>query len=454
MELKRSIYKDLLDWKNKNTGKVLSLEGARQVGKTFALKKFANEHFKQIIYINMAEPSGKILLDCLEQAEHRKIGQRPDEEILHKAMLLYDAAFSDSLDTVIIIDEIQESSKVFNTIRSFSRNFSCYVIVTGSYLGKLLDPAFFLPAGDCDYMTMTTLTFEEFLDAYGKLELFNSLDPYGSSPHSEYDEIKKYFDIYLKIGGYPEIVTTYLETCDFSECEKKLWALVRVFMDESKRYFDSVTDVNIFDRIFQSIVTLMLTEKHGFPDIVNELSKLAYSDTSGTLTKSQVNHAISWLCSSHIIGYADKCIDCNPKEVKTNNRIYFLDLGIAQIYLKQAFATEAETKGLLAETFVYHIMQKHIRINIAGNAPWFATWKNNGELDFYALSHLDRCAYGIEVKSTNSTAKTAQALFKAGKLDYLYYLKGETYGGITEDRKTITIPLYLASKISFNLGMQ
>lgn len=299
-------------------------------------------------------------------------------------------------------------------------------------------------------MTMTTLDFEEFLDAFGKKELFNSLDLYGLSPHSEYNEIKKYFDVYMVIGGYPEIVTTYLETGSIEECEKKPWALVRVFMDESKRYFDTITDVNIFDRIYQAMTTLMLTEKRGSPDLVTELSKLAYPETSGVLTKSQINHALVWLNSSHIIGYADKCIDCNPKEIKTNNRIYFMDLGITYIYLKQAFATEVETKGLLAETFVFRIMQMHIKNDIAGAAPWFVTWENTGELDFYALSHKDKCAYGIEVKSTNSSAKTAQSIFKAGKLNFLYYLKGDSYGGMAEDSRILTVPLFLASRISFD----
>ena len=54
MELKRDIYKDLLQWKQKNKGKVLELKGARQIGKTYILDKFGRENYATYIYINMA----------------------------------------------------------------------------------------------------------------------------------------------------------------------------------------------------------------------------------------------------------------------------------------------------------------------------------------------------------------------------------------------------------------
>ena len=57
VELKRDIYKRLLEWKRENTHKVLELEGARQVGKTFILDKFAKENYKVQIYVNMAQTS-------------------------------------------------------------------------------------------------------------------------------------------------------------------------------------------------------------------------------------------------------------------------------------------------------------------------------------------------------------------------------------------------------------
>ena len=60
IELKRDIYEELLKWKKRSSGLVLELEGARQVGKTYILDKFAREQYQQYIYINMIGESGNI----------------------------------------------------------------------------------------------------------------------------------------------------------------------------------------------------------------------------------------------------------------------------------------------------------------------------------------------------------------------------------------------------------
>ena len=154
MELKRDIYEKLKDWKRKNTGKVLELTGARQVGKTFILKKFAEENYKRNIYINMIEESGKAFLKCLEIASAWEPGQERVEKPLHRAFTLYDMTFEDTRDTLIIIDEIQDSAEVYGKIRNFARDFACDFIVTGSYLGRTRDKEFFLAAGDVNHMIM------------------------------------------------------------------------------------------------------------------------------------------------------------------------------------------------------------------------------------------------------------------------------------------------------------
>ena len=83
VELKRDIYKRLLEWKRENTHKVLELEGARQVGKTFILDKFAKENYKVQIYVNMAQTSGQEFLACLEQATAWQPGMKRKERPIH-----------------------------------------------------------------------------------------------------------------------------------------------------------------------------------------------------------------------------------------------------------------------------------------------------------------------------------------------------------------------------------
>ena len=103
MELKRDIYKKLLEWKQDDSGKVLQVSGARQVGKTHILNKFADENFKHSIYISMAEVTGERFIMCLDQAEEWKPGTPMEGEPVHEAVRLFYPAFEDSKDTVLLL---------------------------------------------------------------------------------------------------------------------------------------------------------------------------------------------------------------------------------------------------------------------------------------------------------------------------------------------------------------
>lgn len=451
MELRRNIYIKLLAWKKENTGRVLELQGARQVGKTYILKKFGKENFSKMVYINMAENTGKNFLRCVSIAMEWEPGKPMEETPIRKALELYDETFKDNKDTVVIIDEIQESAEIYNQIRTLAREFQAYVIVTGSYLGRTMELDFFLPAGDMDHMVMESMTFDEFLDVFDERELYEKIDLYGKGRTEDYKKLMEYYEIYQKIGGYPAVVACYAEYRDLNKCMGLIGDLINVFADESKRYFEDIIDINMFQKLFNAIALLMMQEKQGIRDLTAELSKIAYQEESGRTTKKMINHAISWLQESHIIGYASKAVDCDYKQIKDNSRYYFLDMGIAYYFLSRTGAPYDVIKGLLAENFVYLVLRRRIENTheIAGLVPWFASYeKIKGELDFYVRSLVDYKNYGIEVKSTDASAKTARKLLEDGKLDYLYLLKGETMGGIADGR-IFTVPLCLADRIEF-----
>ena len=451
MELKRDIYKELLAWKSKSNHKVLELEGARQVGKTYILDKFAKKEYKSHLYINMIGSSGKDFLQCLETAASWEPGKKREKNPVYRAFQLYDPDFSDCEDLVIVIDEIQESSVVYSKIREFARDFKAHFIVTGSYLGKTREKEYFLSAGDTEVLTMTTLTFPEFLDAFHKRGLYEAIDLYGGSDHAGYEELKSYFHIYLQIGGYPEVVTTYLESRSIPDCEAMISNLIQIFVKESSRYFDSPLELEMFEKIFSSIAATLLKEKKGTPDLTTDLTKIIFKEESGRITKKMTNYAVSWLFLSHQIGYCSMSVDCSNLDIVDNCRYYFNDLGVAGYFLKLTGEPLSIIEGVLCENFVYLELVRRIqKQEIAGQAPWFAIdKKTSGELDFYVRSRIDNMDYGLEVKRGKNRANTANALLERGKLDFVYQLKN-TYGGIA-DRK-YSVPLYLCGRIPFNLG--
>lgn len=452
IELKRDIYEKLLDWKKTRTGKVLELSGARQVGKTFILKKFAKENYRYSIYINMVEDTGKAFLRCLEVASLWEPGQERMERPIHRAFELYDQNFEDKDDVLIIIDEIQDSAEVYGKIRNFAREFTCDFIVTGSYLGKTREKEFFLAAGDLNFLTMTTMTFPEFLDAFGKRYLYDEVSLFGESEHKLYDELKSYFDVYLKIGGYPEVVKIYIEKKSIKECLRKIEEITQVFIMESTKYFGNPLENEVFRKILSTIAIVLLKEKKGTKDLVTDFSKIIFKEESNKISKKMINGAISWLYLSHQIGYVDKSVDCDYLNLVDNCRFYYRDVGLANYFLTNSGAEPNLIKGVLCENFVYlNLLERLADHEIAGNNPWFGTYeRTSGELDFYCRSLLDYKNYGLEVKAGNAVARTANDLLNAGKLDYVYNLK-DTYGA--REGQKLTVPNYLVGRISLSLDI-
>ncbi len=449
LEIKRDIYEKLIEWKKEDSGKVLELNGARQVGKTFILDKFARENYKRYFYINMMQTSGREFVECYHAATSWKPGEKRIEKPLHKTFELFDEAFVDDKDTIVVIDEIQESAEVYSMIRQFAREFSCHFVVTGSYLGKTLSKEYFLPAGDTDTLVLDTLSYEEFLGTVGLREVYDTLDLFGKGEAKAYEELKKWYDIYIRLGGYPAVVKCYLETSDIEKCKEELAKIIHIFVNESERYFDDILEVNLFEQLFPSIAQSMIKESKGSSDLISELSKIIFKDESDRITKKSVNQAIAWLYRSHIIGYCDKISECNFMDVSFHSRFYFRDLGVARYFLRIAGADHATVEGIINENFVYFYLERLIRERkLAGIAPAFGVYRG-GEIDFFVRSLENDKNYAIEVKAGKNIGKTANMIFKDGKADYLYFLKGDTHGGIV-DKKKYTVPIYLVGRISFD----
>lgn len=87
-------------------------------------------------------------MECYQQATTWQPGTKRPLHPLQDACKLYEPDFTDTEDTIIIIDEIQESAEIYNRIREFTRQFRARFIVTGSYLGRIYESEFRYSSGD------------------------------------------------------------------------------------------------------------------------------------------------------------------------------------------------------------------------------------------------------------------------------------------------------------------
>ena len=134
-------------------------------------------------------------------------------------------------------------------------------------------------------------------------------------------------------------------------------------------------------------------------------------------------------------------------DVTPNCRFYFRDLGVAGHFLDMAGVQPDAIAGIINENFVYlYLKKKSDVLEIAGMTPLYAIYKG-GELDFFVNSRKDYKNYGIEVKAGRTAGKTARQMLEDGKIQHLYFLKGNTYGGI--EGKMKTVPVYLAGRLKF-----
>lgn len=200
--MKRSIYTQLLEWKDSPDRKPLMLYGARQVGKTYILKEFGRNEFANIVYVN-----------CYKNPAIESLFSE-DKDV--KRILLGLSALSGQEikeeKTLVFLDEVQEVPDVVASLKYFCEDTPKIAIVTaGSLLGVLNMEGKPFPTGKVDILHMWPMTFNEFANAVGE----NQLESLLSDPQQEgiiNSLLPKYVELlrqYYFVGGMPEAVAEF-----------------------------------------------------------------------------------------------------------------------------------------------------------------------------------------------------------------------------------------------------
>lgn len=447
INLKRDAYSKLLEWKKSHPNKVLLVEGARQVGKTYLVKKFANENYRDVIYINLLEESGEDLLAIYDLIKEDRLNGRLDREntnSLKEMFKRFSKNFKDDKECIIIIDEIQESYKIYNMIRQFAREFKTHFIMTSSYLGRVvMQKEFWSPMGDVDFLEIKPLSFVEFINAINLKEVYESLDLYGKSEKNDYELIYDKYKDYCIVGGYPEIVCEYLKN-GVKNINGLFEKLLRVFCEESARYFDGdILTTRMFEDCINAIVQILTSNKKGFKEssYTEELQQIITKQYSSNINKENCNRALQWFYTSKFVKDCDKLVDFDFSNIKKRQRYFLADIGMSNYLMNNANILMSESEGVLNETFVYQCLLDKIP-----TLPMFAVY-GDGELDFVYRNRENGYVYGIEVKAGKNSGKTLTKSLANGKINFAIYLKGLTEGGIAN--KIYTIPIYLFPRFNF-----
>lgn len=207
--MERSAMQELISWKNRQNRKPLLILGARQVGKTWLMKEFGRKEYEQTVYINFE--SSKSLQTVFSD--------NFDVQRVITALQIETGIQINADNTLIVFDEIQESSGAITSLKYFCENAPQYhILAAGSLLGVAIHQHTSFPVGKVEFLNLYPLSYTEFLLAQNQKPLLQLLKS------QDWILIKSFREKYIQflrqyyyIGGMPEAVLSFIEKNDFGE---------------------------------------------------------------------------------------------------------------------------------------------------------------------------------------------------------------------------------------------
>lgn len=439
--LKRKIESDLSAWKEQAGRKPLVIKGVRQCGKTYIVRKFAEENYESVVYLNfILEPDKKVAF-----AGNLDV----DTIILNLSALIPDSRFIDG-KTCIILDEIQECPEARTALKSFYADGRFDVLATGSLLGvegygkkmkkiKEAEGEPSVPIGSEMVITMYPLDFEEFLWANGigdsvidrVKSCFENETPV---PEGIHVAMMNLLYRYIITGGLPEVVNCFLETKNIELIYKLQRTLLAGYEEDMVKYADDADKPNIRE-CFESIPR----------QLAKENKKFQYSEVKKGSRAAQFLGSLQWLEDAGII---KRCYNTSlpqlPLKVQAIEdcfKVYTTDIGILVSMLD--YGTQADIlsgnlfgyKGAIFENLMADFLCK------SGQGLYYFRKDSGLEIDF--LVRLSGECVLIEVKANTGKAKSVNTILKnKGAYHVNRAIKFGRYN-VGREGEILTIPLYM-----------
>jgi len=439
--LKRKIYDFLVNWKNKKDKKPLIIKGQRQVGKTFIVKYFAKENYKNVIYLDFRKykelrsifDGSFIINDIISQIS---------VNVLNSRIIPY--------QTLLIFDEIQDCPNARSSLKYFYEDGRYDVICTGSLLGIKgynQNTNFSIPVGYEETIYMKPLDFEEFLWANGIDNNIISLLRECLENKKEvlpaiHLKLTNLFKKYICVGGMPEVVNKFVEIGDMNLVLNLQRNILESYKDDFGRHLKK--DNSIF--IDQRELSIILSVFNSIPSqLAKENKKFQFSIINGHYKNEEYKKAIEWLSEAGIINccYNLSTLELPLEGNKYNDifKVYLQDSGLFISMLEQGTQKNILDgnllvyKGAIYENIVADAFSK------LGRKLYYYHKDSGLEIDF--VTRYNNQVTLIEVKATNGKSKSLKTILE-DKNNYHVESAIKIYQGNIQDINNILyIPHYL-----------
>lgn len=438
--MKRTIQKELLKWKNRADRMPLLLRGARQVGKTYAIEQFGKAYFEEMVSINLElQPR---LKSCFDTLQPHLIIQAIEIEI--QASIV-------AGKTLLFIDEIQECPAAIEALRYFKEKLpDLHVIAAGSLLEFVLnDGNFNLPVGRIEFLFLYPLSFSEFLSALREdklCEYLSQVQLSGKIPESIHRKALEKLKLYLILGGMPAVVQSYLDNGDLLRCQQLQSFVLNTYRGDFGKYA-TVVNPQYCQRVFEKA-----------PNLVAK--KFKYVDVDPAVQSRELKKAVTAMRLAGVITpiYLSKAtgLPLNATINEKDFKLLFLDVGL----VKYASRIDAGlllrenilliNNGAIAEQFVgQELIAYQPSFDHAALFYWHKEQKQgSAEID-YIIQHKNYII-PLEVKAGKSGRLKSLQIFMQEKNSPIgIKISQDAFG---YDGKILSLPLYMIAELLRLLG--
>ncbi len=318
----RKIENTIKEYLQNESNKIMIINGARQIGKTYIIRYVAcellKEKFTNYIELNFVE-------DSLGEKLFEKVNNK--EDFYFQLSMIAGDKMKNKDNTLIFIDEIQQYPQFLTMLKFLKQDDKFTYICSGSLLGVTLAKTPSIPIGSIDVIQMFPLDFEEFLLANGfNTFTINALrlkfDNLESLEISSHEKLLNLFKKYLLIGGLPDAVNSFIEKKNIMEVRKIHSDIYNYYIDDASKY-DIEHKLKI-KRIYELIQSSLENKKKRI--IIKDIENISgkrfsnYQDEFDYLVNSGIALEVKAL-SKPIFPLIESC-------GKNLLKLYFNDVGI------------------------------------------------------------------------------------------------------------------------------
>lgn len=428
-EMKRKLETVLAAWKEKSSDrKPLIIAGARQVGKTYLLRKFGENYFHNVVYINLET--------------NRKAASYFDDNIQPDRLVRYlEAAAGEHIipgETLLILDEIQSCERALTSLKYFCEELpELCVAAAGSLLGVAIHREHYsFPVGKVESLTLYPLDFEEYLWARGKeflsKEIRNAYDNMEKLPAALHQEAVEFYREYLLIGGMPGCINAFMKRGSFLDLQLVQQEILDNYIADMAKYASNPDSVKI-RACYNSIPAQLAKENKKFQ------YKVVQKGGSATIFGA----SIEWLS---LAGVVLKCQRINqayeplPAYADLSAfKLYMGDVGL--LTMKSGISMQTVLSGE-GNMFMGAVTENYVAQQLKARGYDLFYWESSStaELDF-VLQKGSRI-FGIEVKKGEHVRSRSLSVFvNTYKPDFSIRLSLKNFG---EKDGLKSVPLYAA----------